>query len=240
MANEFQYDGSEPTQVVEQRAADEAESLQIGEQLEQAQQSLLAGKYRDAAELEKAYLELQTKLGDRQDNPPEAVEESPQQPSTTDLLDKYLAGDTDALESLSKEDLIEAYKSMKESADDGDMTDAQVQQIYDAAGGPDQYSVMIEWAKQNLSAAAIEAYDTVIDTGDLNQIQLALGGLMAKYQEAYGKEGKTIQGRTAQETVGFRSQAELLAAMNDPRYDVDPAYRNDVMAKLEQSPDNLL
>ena len=129
---------------------------------------------------------------------------------------------------------------MKESADDGDMTDAQVQQIYDAAGGPDQYSVMIEWAKQNLSAAAIDAYDTVIDTGDLNQIQLALGGLMAKYQEANGKEGKTIQGRTAQETVGFRSQAELLAAMNDPRYDVDPAYRNDVMAKLEQSPDNLL
>ena len=34
---------------------------------------------------------------------------------------------------------------------------------------------------------------------------------------------------------GFRSQAELVAAMNDKRYDTDPAYRQDVIAKLEQS-----
>ena len=36
----------------------------------------------------------------------------------------------------------------------------------------------------------------------------------------------------------FRSQAELVAAMSDRRYDNDPAYRQDVIAKLERS-DNL-
>jgi len=36
----------------------------------------------------------------------------------------------------------------------------------------------------------------------------------------------------------YRSQAELVAAMNDKRYDNDPAYRQDVIAKLERS-DNL-
>ena len=36
----------------------------------------------------------------------------------------------------------------------------------------------------------------------------------------------------------FRSQAELVAAMNDRRYDSDPAYRQDVIQKLERS-DNL-
>ena len=33
----------------------------------------------------------------------------------------------------------------------------------------------------------------------------------------------------------FRSQPELVAAMNDPRYDRDPAYRQDVIEKLDRS-----
>ena len=33
----------------------------------------------------------------------------------------------------------------------------------------------------------------------------------------------------------FRSQAELVAAMNDSRYDRDPAYRQDVIEKLYRS-----
>ena len=33
----------------------------------------------------------------------------------------------------------------------------------------------------------------------------------------------------------YRSQAELVAAMSDPRYDSDPAYRADVIEKLELS-----
>ena len=153
------------------------------------------------------------------------------------MVEKYLAGDKDALESLSKEDLIEAYKSIRESADDGDLTDSQVTQIYDAAGGQEQYTAMITWARQNMSAEQIQAYDSVIDNGDIAQINLALGGLVAKYQDAVGKEGKTIQGTTATDAAGYRSQAELLRAMNDPRYDSDPAYRNDVFKKLELSPE---
>ena len=33
----------------------------------------------------------------------------------------------------------------------------------------------------------------------------------------------------------YRSQAELVRAMSDKRYDNDPAYRQDVIAKLERS-----
>ena len=35
--------------------------------------------------------------------------------------------------------------------------------------------------------------------------------------------------------TGFRSQAELVEAMSDPRYETDPAYRADVIALLENS-----
>jgi len=33
----------------------------------------------------------------------------------------------------------------------------------------------------------------------------------------------------------FRSQAEVVRAMSDPRYDKDPAYRQDIYNKLERS-----
>ena len=40
---------------------DEQESLKIGEELLAQQDQLLAGKYKDAQELEKAYVELEKK-----------------------------------------------------------------------------------------------------------------------------------------------------------------------------------
>ena len=41
----------------------------------------------------------------------------------------------------------------------------------------------------------------------------------------------------AAETKGdvYRSQAQLVKAMSDPRYDNDPAYRADVVEKLNRS-----
>ena len=58
----------------------------------------------------------------------------------------------------------------------------------------------------------------------------------AQYKEANGYEGRMLQGKPAR-TSGdvFRSQAQLVKAMSDPRYDNDPAYRADVIAKLDRS-----
>ena len=44
--------------------ADEQQSLEVGEQMQAEADSLLAGKYQNAEQLEKAYLELQQKLGE--------------------------------------------------------------------------------------------------------------------------------------------------------------------------------
>ena len=44
--------------------AEEQDSLQVGEALTKEQGELLAGKYKNAEDLEKAYIELQKKLGD--------------------------------------------------------------------------------------------------------------------------------------------------------------------------------
>ena len=44
-----------------------------------------------------------------------------------------------------------------------------------------------------------------------------------------------LTGKGARTTEAFRSQAELVAAMSDPRYEKDPAYRQDLYDKLERS-----
>ena len=68
----------------------------------------------------------------------------------------------------------------------------------------------------------------------------AVQALKYRFDEGTGFDGQMITGKTAPEKVDtFRSQAELVAAMSDPRYDRDPAYRNDVMLKLEQSNINM-
>ena len=51
----------------------------------------------------------------------------------------------------------------------------------------------------------------------------------------YGIEHLAGKRSAAQQDAQYRSQPELVAAMNDPRYDSDPAYRADVMRKLNNS-----
>ena len=56
--------------------ADEQESLAIGEEMANDQETMLAGKYKNAEELEAAYIELQKKLGDNSESSEVAEEET--------------------------------------------------------------------------------------------------------------------------------------------------------------------
>ena len=79
-------------------------------------------------------------------------------------------------------------------------------------------------------------YDNVMASGNPNAIFFAVQALSNKYSDAVGSDGQLLTGRGSNEqTTGFRSQQELVNAMSDPRYDNDPAYRQDVMRKLENS-----
>ena len=82
----------------------------------------------------------------------------------------------------------------------------------------------------------MDAFDSLVGLGNAKAIELAVKGMKAQYDDANGYEGRMLSGKSPK-TSGeiFRSQAELVAAMGDPRYDNDPAYRQDVIAKLERS-----
>ena len=78
-------------------------------------------------------------------------------------------------------------------------------------------------------------FDGVIESGNLAAINLAIKGLQVQYNDSVGYENNMIQGKPAQSSNGFRSQAEVVRAMQDPRYDRDPAYRQEVVDKLQYS-----
>ena len=265
MAETLTVDPTPDAEVMEtggvQLTAEEQDSLQVGTAIQEQQENLPAGKYKDAQELEKAYINLQKKLGEDgneetkaegeqeevlQETPEESTEElSPTAQLITSASDEFdnngqLTSETlNRLSEMPSKDLVEAYMQLQanqSTADTPDITDAQVNEIKTAAGGEEAYTQITEWASNNLQPNEISAFDEVINSGSVDAIRLAVNGLRAQYENANGYEGRMLTGKPPVQTKDvYRSQAELVAAMSDRRYDDDPAYRQDVMQKLDRS-----
>ncbi len=192
--------------------SDEKESLAIAESLEQGEQPLLAGKFKDPQALEQAYVELQKKLGEPRDEVPAPEDQGEPAKAEPEAEDSE---EPDSPERLSEE---------------------QAEYLMDMVGGDKAYKSMIDWAGQNFSKEEISMYDGVMESGDANAIFFAVQALQARYNDNVGSDGQLLTGRGAENTDdSFKSQAELVAAMSDPRYDRDPAYRADLMRRLENS-----
>ncbi len=290
------YDpGTDSVTMGDNLTPDEQDSLQVGEALQQEQEGLLAGKYKTAEELEKAYGELERKLGEKGNQDSETTNETEVQESdevsekeketSPDLKDLYLEDGSVNYEKVNTEygeqlgDLfknsevdpfaiskhfhenngvitdemygqlesaglarqtIESYLDGRRAesgyAIDADLTSRQIDSVRNSVGGEAEYNKIVGWAGQNLSKDEIQSFDELIGTGNVGAIQLAVSGLKAQYETANGFEGKMYAGKAPKASSdAFRSQQELVAAMSDPRYDEDPAYRQDVIEKLERS-----
>ena len=272
MAETLTVDNTPQTEIVGESAgveltADEQDSLQVGEKITESQDQLLAGKYKTAEELEKAYGELQKKLGEKgtedsettgeSDDTPESKEETEEKEEAKETSpavelineasieywdnDQKLSPETiEKFSSMSTTDLLNGYLEVQKNAPAGesvpDLTEADINVVKNSVGGEAEYGKIVSWAKDNMPDADSKAFDDLVSTGNVGAIRLAAQGLQAKYNDANGYEGRMLSGKapkTSEDT--FRSQAALVRAMSDPRYDDDPAYRQDVIAKLDRS-----
>ena len=237
----------------------EQEALDVAEKLGQEESELYAGKYENAEQLEQAYLELQKKLGSDDDDEAETStlnKEAEYDESVsagveliTNASQEYfdnegqLSSETmSKFTEMSSSELVEAYMAIRANNPDvegaaptADLSDAEINQVYNAAGGEAEYDRLTEWATENLAENKLAAFNDIVDKGNAMSIQIAVAGLRSEYESQEGYEGRMLQGKAARATDAFRSQAEVVAAMNDPRYDKDEAYRRDVYDKLERS-----
>lgn len=249
-AQTLTYNANE--QVEGELSAEEQEALEVGEKLAEQQDQLLAGKFKDAEELEKGYIELQKKLGSSEKETKEEVTDTKEEEveeTDVDFLDTLWneAKDnayTDAtLEQLSKMDTKEVAQmyldkraQLEASSTSNDLTEGDVVELKKVAGGEGEYDNMMQWAVDNLSENEVGMYDKVMEQGNPLAAFFAVQALKYRYDDAKGVDGQLLTGKAASNRGDqFRSQAEVVRAMSDPKYDTDPAYRQDVYDKLERS-----
>ena len=225
---------------------DEQDSLAVAEKLGKEESELYAGKYQSAEELEEAYINLQKKLGssDEDDEVEETTLEDDEYPEEVaegvDLIttasEEYYENDGAISEEtmqrfteMSSSDLVEAYMAIRDrnpDVDGGvatDLTDAEMNQVYNSAGGEAEYGRLTSWAAQNLSETKLDAFNDMIDRGNSTAIQIAVAGLRAEYEAQEGYEGRMLTGKSAPAADGFRSQAEVVQAMSCLLYTSDAA-----------------
>ena len=265
MAETLTFENNQEVTTMENLNADEQDSLKVGEAMVEAQDELLAGKYKDAQELEKAYVELQKKLGDKgtqdsseagnsedsnEDESEEGYEDEEEADVDTsedgflDTLWEEAQGEysEETLEKISKMDAVDIadmhlrYRQQVEDSRIPEITEQQVTELKNVAGGEQQYGEMLQWAKDTLNPQEVQMFDTVMERGDPLAAFFAIRSLSYRYLDAQGRDGVMVTG-TAPRGDGsqFNSQAEVVEAMSDPRYDRDPAFRQKIMKKLERS-----
>ena len=212
MADTITYDPSDDPQALAEAEARDGENLAQGEKMASEQADLLAGKYKNAEDLEAAYLELQKKMGEgTTDEVSEDVKdetESEYVPYEDDgsvnydtVEDIYGSQITNVMEdagidpfkmathfnenngTLSDEmqqqlvdagfpaETVDAYlkgqaQQQGFTAENQQLSDSDVREIQDLAGGPNQYDNLTKWAETNLGDDDVKAFDEVMNTGN--------------------------------------------------------------------------
>ena len=114
---------------------------------------------------------------------------------------------------------------------------AQAQtEAYSLTDGKEGYEAMSQWAKANLSEAELSNYNTQVNSPNSKIREQAIRGLHSQFASDSG-DGKPLVhgGSTTGTTGGFGSRAQMIAAMQDSKYQSDPAYRAEVEAKVAAS-----
>ena len=256
MAETLTMEPNVETTSIENLSTEEQDSLAVGEKMQEAQEQLLAGKYKNAEELEKGYLELQQKLNGGQETEekaeePKAEQDEPEE--TTSILDtlweeatsgkEYTEETLKQLESMSTTDLAQLYLEERQkgnaapSEEARDFSEEEVTQLKGIVGGDANYTNMLNWAQKSLNEQEVKMFDAVMAKGDPLSAFFAVRSLAYAYNDSIGYDGNMVQGKAPKASNDqFRSQAEVVKAMSDSRYEEDPAYRRDIMDKLERSP----
>ena len=278
---EITFEGTDPA-VAEARQAEEARLVELGDKLiaeeesrnlakyEQAQKDAeaelrYAGKFKSAEDLEKAYKELEKKLGQKEetsseDNDQESIEDVPvEEPEEAvsetakfiqEASEEYFSNSNQLtpetvqkLKELPSEQLIDAYLELQKNAtvQPQQLSDADANAILNSVGGESAYNETLAWAADNLKPEEVAAFDNVVNSGNKDAIFFAVQALNQRYKDTVGFEGKRVSGKSVKNTSvkGFRSQAELARAISDARYRDDPGYRLEVEQRLAASGDLL-
>ena len=224
----------------------------VEENVAQSKPEGLPEKFNSVEDLAKSYQELEKKLGDNTEAP---KVDAPKEETKNDLeiAEKAVESAGLNMENLSSEYAekgeldAKSYEALEKAGIPKDYVDQfiegqkavaeqQATSIKDIVGGAESYAEMSNWAADNMTDAEKSAYNTAVNSKNLETAKLAVIGLKAKYEAVNGSDPKLVEGKASATGVdGYKSWAEVTTAMSDDRYQKDPAYQNMVKDKLSKS-----
>ena len=201
----------------------------------------LPEKFKNAEELSKAYSELEKQFSGKQkeETKPEEVQQEVENKSLDKFYNEF--AETGALTDNSYAELAKQGldKTLVDSYIEGQklVADTNTKSIQDVAGGKERYSELVEWAGKNLSEAEQKVFNDMVDSGDVETAKFAVQGLMSKANVNFNPNQPDLFEGTSDviSQDAFTSVSQVTDAMNDPRYEKDPAYRREVEQKLGRS-----
>jgi hypothetical protein len=227
---------------------EDAEDAPVTEETEEGSRpDWLPEKFDDAEAMAKAYQELEGRMGqpeaseDEEEEASEAVEgvgADALQPFYDEFAEsgELKEGSFDALEKMGlHRELVQAFMEGQQATHQ-----AELSQIYEAAGGKETYTTALGWAVSALSPEEITAYNEQVETGDVATAKMAVLGMMARYHQS-GHSGAQQPRLLQSEPVGpggpaaYESLAQVMADMKSAEYKTDSAFRTKVQAKLARS-----
>jgi len=202
---------------------------------ETPQEELILGKFKTQEDLAEAYQNLEKKYSEN--------------PSASGSIDDLLSSSAEYFnehgeisedhytkfesQGISREYIDRYVQGVKATAD------AESSQLMGTIGGQEQFTKMSEWMAESLPESEVSAYNNVVDKGTNEEVAILLQGMHARYKAATGAGSRQVQGTVSSTPAGFRSRGEVMAAMGDPKYGTDSAFRAEVERKLSVTPDTV-
>ena len=205
----------------------------------------LPEKFKSAEELAKAYSELEKKFSSNtKETKEEPKNKSEEVNSDNFSLEKY---NNEYAEQGVLSD--KSYKELSKLGLDKDIVDGYIEgqkaiadnyqsEIYKEVGSQQQYQELVNWASQNLTEQEVSSFNDIVSNSSVDAMKLAVRGLMATagMKKSSQQQQNLFEGDSDEfVSDGFQSLAQLTTAMNDPRYDKDPAYRKEVEDRISKS-----
>ena len=211
---------------------------------ESDEQELILGKFKSQEDLIKAYSELEKAQSSRQEKPSnEQGEETVSEANVSSAIQNasdafYENGELseDNFKALEQSgiprEFVEAYVRGQEAT-----MEAEVSSITNSIGGQENYDAMVQWASANLPESEVDSYDDIVSTGTTDAATMAVKGMYARYLSENGGSSMNIaKGSTSGAAIQpFNSNAQVVEAINDRRYEIDPAYRAEVERRISVS-----
>jgi len=227
---------------------------------EDEQPAWLPDKFESPEDMAKAYYELETKLSSSNSesvtdsdevSPPPQTPSQPQQEQINEAQKTLETAGLDynkfASEYAEKGELSsESYTELQSKGMSTEMVNSWIQgqeaistklteTAYNSVGGEQNYQNLVKWAGESLPQNEIDSFNRALESPNNQDSLFAIKSLNAQYQLA-NNTPNLIQGTTGiSGSDGYKSLTQMSEAMRDPRYNSDPAFREEVTRKLESS-----